>query len=292
MQIRKNGKTITSDVQLSGENSIGIEVPDKKREWVDFAFLTNALDDANDLKIPVLLGRDVSGEPVVIDLSKCGHLLVAGNPETGKTNFLDSLICSIRRTKTAEDVVLALIDTKGVEFPVYNGDSHLMLPVITKVNDAFSFLEGIVSEIEHRVSLFNDAKVRSIEGYNRLVPKSQGASCKKLPYIVTAVDEFSHLMLEDGKRFETLIKRITASAKYCGIHLVISTDRCSAGVITGTIKTCFLSQIAFAVSGGINSRIIMDQIGAEDLLGAGDMLCSFVGMNNPIRIQGALVDAH
>ena len=292
MQIRENEKKITSDVQLSEENSIGIEVPNRERVCVDFDSLKDALDDAIELKIPVLLGRDVSGEPVVIDLSKCGHLLVAGNPETGKTNFLDSLICSILRTKTADDVLLALIDTKGVEFPVYNGDSHLMLPVITKVNNAFCFLEEIVSEIEHRVSSFNDVKVRGIEAYNRLVSERQGVSCKKLPYIVIVVDEFSHLMMEDGKRFEALIKHITASAKYCGIHLVISTDRCSAGVITGTIKTSFLSQIAFAVSGGINSRIIMDKIGAEDLLGAGDMLCSFVGMNNPIRIQGALVDAH
>ena len=187
--------------------------------------------------------------------------------------------------------MLAIIDTKGVEFPVYNGDSHFMLPVITNTKDAFGFLDDLVEEIERRISLFNETRARKIEEYNRMVSEKQDPSQKKLPYTVVLVDEFSHLMLEDGKRFEKLIKRITAVARFCGIHLVISTNRCSADVITGIIKSNFPSQIAFAVTSGINSRILLDQLGAEKLLGSGDMLFSMGGWRNPIRVQGTFVDS-
>lgn len=276
---------------IPGKNTIGIEVPNKKRVRVEFDTLKKALDASKELRIPVALGKDVMEEPVVIDLTKCPHIFVGGNYETGKTTFLESLICSILRTKSSEEVLLAIIDTKGVEFPVYNGDSHLMRPVITNTEDAFGFLDNLVEEIERRISLFNETRARKIEEYNRLISEKEDPSQKKLPYIVVLVDEFSHLMLEDGKRFEKLIKRITSVARFCGIHLVISTNRCSADVITGVIKSNFPSQIAFAVTSGINSRIILDQLGAEKLLGAGDMLFDMGGWRNPIRVQGAFVDS-
>lgn len=276
---------------IPGKNAIGIEVPNKKRVRVDFNSLTGALDAANEARIPVALGKDVNGEPVVFDLTKCPHLLVAGNPETGKTTFLDSLICSILRTRSPEEVLLVIVDIKGVEFPVYNGDSHLLLPVITDMADAFGYLDDLVIEIDRRITLFNETGARKIEEYNRLISKRQDSSQKKLPYIVVIVDEFSYLMMEDGKRFEALIKRITAVARFCGIHLVISTNRCSADVITGVIKSNFPSQVAFAVTCGINSRIILDELGAEKLLGSGDMLFSMGGWRNRIRVQGVFVDA-
>jgi len=276
---------------IPGKNAIGIEVPNKKRVRVEFDSLIDALDASRELRIPVALGKDVREESVVIDLAACPHILVGGNSETGKTTFLESLICSILRTKSSEEVLLAIIDTKGVEFPVYNGDSHLVLPVITNTKDAFGFLDDLVEEIERRISLFNETRARKIEEYNRMVSEKQDPSQKKLPYIVVLVDEFSHLMLEDGKRFEKLIKRITAVARFCGIHLVISTNRCSADVITGIIKSNIPSQIAFAVTSGINSRILLDQLGAEKLLGAGDMLFSMGGWRNPIRVQGTFVDS-
>jgi DNA segregation ATPase FtsK/SpoIIIE, S-DNA-T family len=281
------------------KNAVGLEVPNRERAWVDFDSFTDALEASKKLRIPVALGKDVSGKPIIIDLASCAHLLVAGNPGTGKTMFYNSLICSILRTKSAEEVSFAIVDTKGVEFPVYNGnpgsprDSHLLLPVITKVSDAFDFLDNLLIEIDMRIKLFNEAGVRNIEDYNCLA--SEGLSAgqdlgqRKLPYIVVLVDEFSRLMMEDGKRFETLIKQITDTAKFCGIHLVISTNRCSADIITGVIKNSFPSLIAFAVSSSLNSMIILDQPGAEKLLGSGDMLFCLRrrGLN---RVQGAMVD--
>ena len=267
---------------IPGKSAVGIEVPNKKIEEVSFDSLKASLDAAGGLNLPVILGMDVRREPVVIDLTKCPHLLVAGNPETGKTMFLNSLICSILRTRTADEASIAIIDTKGIEYQIYNGNPHMMRPVITKTGAALDFLAELAEEIDRRIALFNEAGARKIEEYNQ-----HGT---KLPYIVVLVDEFSYLMMEDVKRLERLIKRITAVARFCGIHLVFSTNRCSADVITGVIKSYFPSQIAFAVSSGINSRIIMDQTGAEKLLGAGDMLFSLGGSRNLLRVQCPYID--
>lgn len=273
---------------ILGKNAIGIEVPNKKRVRVEFDSLTDALDASRELRIPVALGKDVRDESVVIDLAACPHILVGGNSETGKTTFLESLICSILRTKSSEEVLLAIIDTKGVEFPVYNGDSLLMLPVITNTKDAFGFLDDLVEEIEHRISLFNETRARKIEEYNRMVPEKQDPSQKKLPYIMVLVDEFSHLLVEDGKRFEKLIKRITAVARFCGIHLVMTTNIVSSDTITSTIKSNIPTTIALAVSNQIQSRIAIDHDGAEKLLGEGDMLYYRTDLQQPIRIRGEL----
>ena len=188
---------------------------------------------------------------------------------------------SIYKGRTCELFARAITEYWGI---IYGPkDSYMMLSVITKTEDAFGFFDDLVSEVERRISLFNDIGARKIEEYNQLNTQ------KKLPYIVVIVDEFSSLMMEDGKRFETLIKRITAVARFLGIHLVISTNRCSSDVITGVIKSNFPTQIAFAVNSGLNSRIIMDQLGAEKLLGSGDMLFCLGGKNS-VRVQGAVVD--
>ncbi len=281
-------------VPSSVKNAIELEVPNSERTWVDFYSFTDALDASKDLRIPVALGKDVSGKPIIIDLASCAHLLVAGNSGAGKTMFYNSLICSILRTKATEEVMFAIIDTKGVELAVYNGDSHLLLPVITNVSESFDFLDNLLIEIDRRIKLFNEVGVRNIEDFNCWISEGlsggQSLGQKKLPYIVVFVDEFSNLMLEDGKRFETLIKRITAVARFCGVHLVISTNRCSAEIITGVIKSNFPSQIAFAVFSNLNSRIVLDRPGSEKLLGSGDMLVCMSGWKKPIRVQGALVD--
>ena len=277
-------------VPIPGRNAVGIEVPNRERTRVDFESFTDALESSKEVRIPVVLGKDVNGRPVILDLASCANILVAGNPGTGKTMLFDSFICSILRTRLPEETSLAIIDTKGVEFSIYNGDSHLLSPVITEVSGAFDFLENLIPEIERRIKLFNEAGVRSIEDYNCRISESPDSSQKKLPYIVVLVDEFSHLMMENGKRFETLINRITATARFCGIHLVVSTSRCSTSVITAEIKNDFPSRIAFAVSNCLGSRIILDQVGAEKLLGAGDLLFCMNVWKNHIRVQAPLVD--
>ena len=281
-------------VPISVKNAVGLEVPNRERTRVDFDSLTAALEASKELRIPVALGKDVSGKPIIIDLASCANILVGGNLGTGKTMFYNSLVCSILRTKAAEEVLFAIVDTKGAEFAVYNGDSHLLLPVITNVSEAFDFLDNLLVEIDRRIKLFNEVGVRNIEDFNCWISEGlsggQSLGQKKLPYIVVLVDEFSNLMLEDGKRFENLIKQITATAKFCGIHLVMSTNKCSADVITGVIKSNFPSKIALAVSSSLNSWIVLDRIDAEKLLGYGDMLVCMSGWKKPIRVQGAMVD--
>ena len=274
-------------VPIPGKEAIGVEVPNKRRRTVPFASFNTALKKSS-FNVPIVLGEDVFGNREIVDLATCPHLLIAGQQGSGKTAFLDSLICSILKTKSPDEVKLALIDLKGVEFPVYNGIPHLMAPVITDPSEALYLLDKLVEEIEWRIYLFGKAGARKINEYNQKVVNGE-VSGEKLPYIVTVVDEYSSLMLEHGKRFDLLIKRITAVARFCGIHLVLSTNRCSADVITGVIKSNLPSQIAFAVPGGINSRIIIDQIGAEDLLGKGDMLFRLGESRQPVRLQGALV---
>ena len=258
-------------------------------EHISFDSMLEKLNSSRDFYIPVALGQASDGVLTVIDLKNCPHLLIAGNQEMGKTTLLDSIICSILKTRAPEDVMLALIDLKGVEFPVYNGIPHLMTPVITRPAEALGFFDDLVLEVERRISLFNEALARKIEEYNQMIEAGNNSE-EKLPYIVVIVDEFSPLMLEYGKRFETLIKRITSVARFCGIHLVFSTNRCSADVITGVIKSNFPSQIAFVVSGGINSRIILDQLGAENLLERGEMLCKIAGSRQVIKVQGAYIE--
>lgn len=274
---------------IPGKNAIGVEVPNKERTVVGFESMLDSLESKEGRKIPVVLGMDVYGDPLVIDLTCCPHLLIGGSEGSGKTTFIDSLICSILSTRTPDDVRLILVDTKEVELSVYNGIPHLLAPVITDAGKAMKALGYIVSELERRIRLLTEAGVRKIEEYNGKVAVNSGVG--KLPYIVVIIDDYADLILTAGKEFESLIKRITTSAKLCGIHLVISTKRVSPGVVTGVVKSNFPSQIAFAVQSGINSRILIDQTGAEKLLGSGDMFYNSHMSRFLFRIQGAMIDS-
>lgn len=268
---------------IPGKNAIGVEVPNKKRSTVRFGSMINAVASEDGKKLPVALGKDVDWNPVVIDLTRCPHLLIGGKEGAGKTVFLDSLICSILCTKTAEEVRFILVDTKMVELSVYNGIPHLLTPVITDEGKALKALYYVVEEMERRIGLFTETGARKIEEYNSKAEV-------KLPYIVVVIDDLEDLMHSSGKEVEYLIKRITAIARFCGIHLVLSTRRVSVDVITGVVKSNIPTQIAFAVSNALNSRILIDQPGAEKLLGLGDMLYTSHESRNPSRIQGAFVD--
>ena len=271
-------------VPVPGKSTIGVEVPNKERAVVRFDSMVESLEAEKEMRIPVALGKDVYGQPMLFDLVTSPHLLVGGMNGDEKTSFLDSLICSILCTKTPEEVRLILVDTKVVELSVYNGVPHLLSPVITDVERGFKALEFVVKGLERRIELLTSARSRKIEEYN-------AKAAEKLPYIVVIIDDYADLILTAGKEFEYLIKRITAVARFCGIHLVLSTKRTSADVITGVIKSNIPTQIAFAVPSAINSRILIDQPGAEKLLGNGDMLYNNPMYCHPFRIQGALIDA-
>ena len=271
-------------VPVPGKNTIGVEVPNKERSVVRFSSLVDSLESEKEMRIPIALGNDVYGQPMLFDLATSPHLLVGGMNEDEKTSFLDSLICSILCTKTPDEVRLILVDTKVVELSVYNGIPHLLSPVITDVERAFKALEFVVKGLERRIELLTSTRSRKIEEYN-------AKAAEKLPYIMVIIDDFSDLILSAGKEFEFLIKRITSVARFCGIHLVLSTKRVSADVITGVIKSNIPTQIAFAVPGTINSRILIDQVGAEKLLGDGDMLYNNPMYRHAFRIQGAVIDS-
>ena len=268
---------------IPGKNAIGVEVPNKKRATVRFGSMINDIASEEGKNLPIALGKDVDGNPIVIDLSRCPHLLIGGMEGSGKTVCLDSLICSILCTKTAEEVRFILVDTKMVELSVYNGIPHLLTPVITEEGKALKALHYVVRELERRIGLLSETGSRKIEEYNK-------KSGDKIPYLVVVIDDLEDLMHSSGKEVEYLIKRITAIARFCGIHLVLSTRRVSADVITGVVKSNIPTQIAFAVPNAINSRILIDQAGAEKLLGRGDMLYNNPMYRHPSRIQGAFID--
>ena len=271
-------------VPVPENNTVGVEVPNKERSAVRFGSMVDSLASEKDMRIPVALGKDVYGQPILFDLATSPHILVGGVNGDEKTSFLDSLICSILCTKTPEEVRLILVDTKVVELSIYNGFPHLLSPVITDVGRAFKALEFVVKGLERRIELLTSTRSRKIEEYN-------AKAAEKLPYIVVIIDDFADLILSAGKEFEFLIKRITAVARFCGIHLVLSTKRVSADVITGVVKSNIPTQIAFAVPNAINSRILIDQPGAEKLLGCGDMLYNNPMYRHAFRIQSVVVDS-
>lgn len=275
---------------IPGKSAIGVEVPNRKRDIIGFDEMMNELKTkSKKYRIPMVLGKTITGDRIVVDLASAPHMLIAGTTGSGKSVCVNGLISSILYTKTPREVRMILVDPKMVELTVYNDIPHLLTPVITEPKRAIKAMAYVVTEMERRMALFSKVGARKIEDYNEKI-KGKGFACESLPYIMVIVDEFADLMMVVGKELESYIKRITAVARFTGIHLVLATQRPSADVITGIIKSNMPTQIAFAVSNQVNSRIILDATGAEKLLGRGDMLYSGAAGGPPQRIQGAYID--
>ena len=279
---------VRMEAPIPGKSAIGIEVPNKKQTPV---FLREVLDSKefqeSNKKISFALGKDITGTCIVGDLSEMPHMLIAGATGSGKSVCINSLIVSLLYKYSPDDIKLLMIDPKVVELSVYNGIPHLLIPVVTEPKKAAGALNWAVNEMDKRYELFTKYKVKNIKSYNQQVEK--GFISEKLPYIVLIVDELADLMMTCPNDVEDYICRLAQKARAAGIHLIIATQRPSVDVITGVIKANIPSRISFAVSSGIDSRTILDQPGAEKLLGRGDMLYSPMGANKPLRIQGAFI---
>ncbi|WP_436853717.1 DNA translocase FtsK [Staphylococcus caeli] len=284
-------KDIRIEAPIPGRSAVGIEVPNDK---ISLVSLKEVLDEKFPAKnkLEVGLGRDISGDPITVELNKMPHLLVAGSTGSGKSVCINGIITSILLNAKPHEVKLMLIDPKMVELNVYNGIPHLLIPVVTNPHKASQALEKVVAEMERRYDLFQHSSTRNIEGYNEAIRRQNMEMEEKqseLPYIVVIVDELADLMMVAGKEVENAIQRITQMARAAGIHLIIATQRPSVDVITGLIKNNIPSRIAFAVSSQIDSRTIIDSSGADKLLGKGDMLYVANGGSTRTRVQGAFL---
>ncbi|WP_201346513.1 DNA translocase FtsK, partial [Lactobacillus nasalidis] len=288
-------KDIRIEAPIPGKPYIGIEVPNQKAASVAFKDVMEHQDQqAREHPLMVPLGKDVSGQIISADLTKMPHLLVAGSTGSGKSVAINTILTSILMKARPDEVKLVLIDPKMVELSVYSGVPHLMIPVVTDSRLAAKALKKVVDEMERRYKLFAAASVRNMGEYNRKVAENnQDASrpvMEPLPYILVVVDELSDLMMVGGHEVENSIVRLGQMARAAGIHMILATQRPSVDVITGLIKANVPSRISFAVSSGVDSRTILDQVGAEKLLGRGDMLYLPIGASKPERIQGAYID--
>ena len=281
------GQKIRILAPVPGKSAVGIEVPNAKRATVGFKELLGPLREAR-LNVPMILGRDIQGTPKLIDVAKCPHLLIAGTTGSGKSVCINGLVASILYTKSPKEVRLIMVDPKVVELNVYNGIPHLLTPVITEPKRVLKMLNWLVGEMDRRYNVFSQLGVRNIENFNARI-KEFGYATEKMPYIVLIMDEFADLMTVIGKDIEDYIRRIMAKARAAGIHVVMATQRPSAEVVTGTIKNNIPTRIAFTASSAMNSRIILDETGAENLLGKGDMLLSTQSSLGLVRIQGAFL---
>jgi S-DNA-T family DNA segregation ATPase FtsK/SpoIIIE len=274
---------------IPGKHAVGIEVPNRKRAIVSFKeMIEDENFEAEGKEIPVILGKDITGETQIVDLVQTPHLLIAGATGSGKSVCVNSIICSILYRRSPEEVNLILIDPKIVELKLYNGIPHLLTPVITEPKKAFQALQYCLYEMERRYALLDALGVRDIRSYNRKVKKRRLAT-RPIPYLVVVIDEFADLMATTGKELESTLARLAAMSRAVGIHLVLATQRPSIDVITGLIKANIPSRIAFMVAGKFDSRIIIDAVGAEKLLGRGDMLFTSAWDPVPTRIQGAFL---
>ena len=274
---------------IPGKHAVGIEVPNKNRAIVSFREIIDEDFAAfTKMGIPVVLGKDISGEPQIIDIAKTPHLLIAGSTGAGKSVCVNSILLSILFKRSPAQVKLILVDPKIVELSLYNDIPHLLTPVITEPKRALQALQYCLCEMERRYALLSGMSVRDIISYNYKI-QAEHIAAEKLPYIVVIIDEFADLMMTTGKELETSIARLAAKSRAVGIHLVLATQRPSIDVITGLIKANLPSRIAFMVASKMDSRIIIDQGGAEKLLGKGDMLYSGSTSPYPVRIQGTLV---
>jgi len=283
-----------SDVRIEapipGKSAVGIEVPNKEISLVHFREVLESEEFQNSQsKLSLALGKDITGNAVVADLTKMPHLLIAGATGSGKSVCINTIIASIVYKAKPDEVKLLLIDPKMVELTNYNGIPHLIAPVVTEPQKAAGALKWIVTEMETRYELFAASGVRDIVRYNYLVAESKDSERKALPYVVVIIDELSDLMMVAPGEVEDAICRLAQMARAAGIHLIVATQRPSVDVITGLIKANIPSRIAFAVSSQVDSRTILDMSGAEKLLGRGDMLYNPIGMNKPLRVQGCFL---
>ena len=297
---------------IPGKTTIGLEIPNEEREIVVLSdVLKSSQYDTGAPHLALGLGKDISGQPVVVDLAKMPHLLVAGTTGSGKSVAINAMILSLLYKASASDVRMIMIDPKMLELSVYEGIPHLLAPVVTDMKHASNALRWCVVEMDRRYRLMSALGVRNIGGYNRkvcaaadegeplkdplFVPnggEGEAPALEKLPYIVVIVDELADMMMVTGKKVEELIARLAQKARAAGIHLILATQRPSVDVITGLIKANIPSRIAFQVSSKVDSRTILDQMGAEHLLGHGDMLYLGPGVSTPSRVHGAFVADH
>jgi S-DNA-T family DNA segregation ATPase FtsK/SpoIIIE len=272
---------------IPGRQAVGIEIPNKHRAIVSFAEMIGEENfGKSKMEIPLAIGKDITGVAQFIDLVQTPHLLIAGATGSGKSVCVNSIICSILYQRSPEEVKLILIDPKIVELKFYNDIPHLLTPVITEPKKAFQALQYAIYEMERRYSLLDGMGVRDIRSYNRKI-KAKNIATTHLPYLVIVIDEFADLMATTGKELESTLARLAAMSRAVGIHLVLATQRPSIDVITGLIKANIPSRIAFMVAGKFDSRIIIDAVGAEKLLGRGDMLFTSAWDPFPLRMQGA-----
>ena len=268
--------------QIFGSQYLGVEVPNDKRESVTIKeLLSSESFKSTSHKIPLCVGKDISGNIEVIDLSKTPHLLVAGTTGSGKSVFINTLLASLLYKFSPDRLKLILIDPKMLELSVYNDIAHLLAPVVTEPKKAIITLKWVCKEMERRYSMMNEEGTRNLEGYNQ-------QANEKLPYIIVFIDEMADLMMTAGKEVEHYVQRLAQMARACGIHLVMATQRPSVDIITGSIKANFPSRISFQVASKYDSRTILGEIGAEQLLGNGDMLMTKNG-GNIIRYQSAFI---
>ena len=282
-------KSVRIVAPIPGKHAVGIEIPNKERAIVSFReIIEQPLQDFKKMSIPVILGKDISGQSQIIDIAKTPHLLIAGATGAGKSVCVNSIILSILYNRSPNDVKLIMVDPKVVELKLYNDIPHLLTPVVTEPKRALQVLQYCICEMERRYALLDGMGVRDILSYNTRIRERRIAT-QKLPYIVVIIDEFADLMATSGKELETSVARLTAMSRAVGIHLVLATQRPSVNVITGLIKANIPSRIAFMVASRQDSQIIIDAIGAEKLLGKGDMLYTSAVNPIPTRIQGTLV---
>ncbi|MEP6940650.1 MAG: FtsK/SpoIIIE domain-containing protein, partial [Rudaea sp.] len=296
---------------IPGKSVIGLEIPNINREIVYLSeILKSEKYDAMKSPLALALGKDIGGRPVVVDLGKMPHLLVAGTTGSGKSVAVNAMVLSLLYKATARDVRLMMIDPKMLELSVYEGIPHLLAPVVTDMKDAANGLRWCVAEMERRYKLMAAVGVRNLAGFNKKVrdaeeagqplldplfmakpdfPQDVAQPLEPLPYIVVIIDEFADMMMIVGKKVEELIARLAQKARAAGVHLILATQRPSVDVITGLIKANIPTRIAFQVSSKIDSRTILDQSGAETLLGHGDMLYLPPGTATPERVHGAFV---
>ena len=281
-------KDVRIQAPIPGKSTIGIELPNKVNAAVSFKEVFSSMPSVNEKNLlAVGLGKDIMGKVRWVEINDTPHMLVAGSTGSGKSVCINCIIASILMRSRPEEVKLVLVDPKKVEFSMYNGVPHLLCPVVTNPKKASVALQNIVSEMERRYELFEHTKCKKISQYNEFCERNP--EYKKLPYIVVIIDELADLMLVAAKEVEDSIMRITQMARAAGIHLIVATQRPSTDIITGVVKANIPTRISFAVSSSIDSRTILDMVGAEKLLGKGDMLYKPMGDNTPVRIQGTFI---